>query len=398
MLASFLLVLLVHPRWEHRGLCVAFLAVVGALHAVSLANAFGGPIPGAQWDAWTFHRQAAQLAEAGSWPALSIGTKLYEYILTAAYRLFGAHILVGQSLSVLVATLSLMTISAVAVNLGVADNRVRVGMILMAGLFPTFLYHNALTFREAYELLGLVLGVLCALKAFEDHRPVWIGGAVLSLLFMGLFHHVLLGISVILICVFVLFLYAPGLKSKRSFVVMTALIAMIGGLGYVAITNIPITLENDYIKKIRQEQGIVKAIVKYRNAIESRQPRTSFDLDIDTSSRTELAIGAVYNYWNYLVRPFVSDFESSADLVPLASSVIRIALLAFLAWLVLRRGLVDRRTAFCIAAYLVVTMVWSLGTTNYGQAFRHHALTDWLLVLLAGYAFVHRHRRRPVGS
>lgn len=399
VLASFLLILLVHPRWESTGLCVAFLAVVGALHAVSLTNAFFGPLPGAEWDARSFHHQAAQLADIDTWPVLSIGTKLYEYILTAAYRLFGSHILVGQSLSVLVTTVTLMTMSAVAANLGVTDSRTRAGMILVAGLFPTFLYHNALTFREPYELLGLMLAVLCVLKALEEHRPAWISGAVLGLLFMGLFHHILLGISVLLICIFILFLYVPGLNSKRHLVVMITAIVMIGGTGYVVITNAPITMENDYIKKIRQEQSIVDAIVKYRSQIESRQPRTSFNLDVDTSSGSGVAKGAVHNYWNYLGRPYVSDLESAADLVPFASTAARILLLVFLLWhVVSNRRVVNAKTAFCIITYFVITMVWSLGTTNYGQAFRHHALTDWLLVLLTGYVLVHRERRRPAVS
>lgn len=380
---------MVYPGYERKVLFASFLVIVSALHALSFTNVFGGTLPGAEWDARTFHQQAARLAEAGAWPQLSIGSQLYEYILAGAYRVFGAHILVGQSLSVLAATLTLMVINATAVNLGAVDSRVRAGVILVAGLYPTFLYHNALTFREPYELLGLALGVFFVLKAIEETKPAWIAGAVLSFLFMGMFHHILLGIGVVLLCIFVLLLYAPGLKSKRNYVVVTALIAMISGLGYAAITSIPVATENDYVKKIRQERGIVGAIVQYRSTIEARMPRTSYDLDIDASSGAGIAKGAAYNYWNYLARPFATDLEVAADSVPFLSAAVRVVLIVILLGLVLGGRLADRRMAFCACTYIVVTLVWSLGTTNYGQAFRHHALTDWLLVLMAGYA-VHR--------
>lgn len=386
ILAGLLLIVLVHPRCSRKDVMVVFLVVVGALHAVSFVNVFSGPLPGAQWDARTFHHHAAQFAEAGQWPVLSIGTMVYEYILTGAYRLLGSHMLVGQSLSVLLATLALITVSAITVNLGVVDSRVRAGIILGVGLYPTFLYQNALTFREPYELLGLVLGVFFVLKALEEYKWRWVVGAVSSFVFMGLFHHVLLGICVLLICIFVVLLYAPGMKSKRNYATVTILVAMITGVGYVAITNIPITLENDYIKKIRREQGLVEAIVQYRSSIESRDPRTSYDPGLDESSGPGLALAVANNYWNYLARPYISDLESAVDIIPFASSWVRVALLAFLLCVAMSRRRLDRRIVFCACVYLVVTTVWSLGTTNYGQAFRHHALTDWLLVVMAGHA------------
>jgi hypothetical protein len=28
-----------------------------------------------------------------------------------------------------------------------------------------------------------------------------------------------------------------------------------------------------------------------------------------------------------------------------------------------------------------LSFTWSIGTTNHGQAFRHHVMTDWILIL-----------------
>lgn len=382
---------------DHRTVLLAFALVVAALHALSFANAFGGPLPGAQWDANTFHTLAVRLVEADAWPAISIGTKFYEYILTGSYRLLGSDILVGQSLSVLAAACTLWVVNAASVTLGVSDGRIRAGIVLLTGLYPTFLYHNALTFREPFELLGLASGVFFVVKALQAFRWKWAAGAVLSFLFMGLFHHVLLGICVLLVCLFVLLLYIPKLGNARNHAVLAALIVLTTALGYFAIMNIPITLENNYIKEIRKERGIIEAIVRYRDSIERRDPRTSYASPISADTAAGIARSGAANYWNYLSRPFVSDLERVSDGVPFASSMGRLLLLAGFLWLVFSSGAFNRQLAFCLGTYIVVTAVWSLGTTNYGQAFRHHALTDWLAVVMFGYALsVAMSRRRAV--
>lgn len=379
---SFLPVYVMHRRGEPACVSASFGVVVLLLHALSLVNVFSGPLPGAHWDAETFHDTAVKLVESGAWPQISMGTKFYEYMLTATYKLFGTQLLVGQSLSVLAGAGALMIIDAIAVSLGVGDPRIRAGVILVAGLYPTFLYHNALTFREPFELLGLASGVFFVVKTLQAFRWKWVAGAVLSFLFMGLFHHVLLGICVLLICLFVLLLYIPKLGNARNHAVLAALIVLTTGLGYFAIMHIPITLENNYIKDIRKERGIIEAIVRYRDSIESREPRTSYDSSIDADTAAGIAGSGAVNYWNYLSRPWVSDLERPSDGVPFASAIGRMALLAGFAWLAFASGAFNRELAFCLGTYLVVTAVWSLGTTNYGQSFRHHALTDWLAVVM----------------
>lgn len=382
VLVSFLPVYLMRRRGEPACMQVSFSVVVLALHALSFVNVFAGTLPGAQWDAETFHEQALKLAEAGTWPPVSMGTQFYEYILTGAYKLLGGHLLVGQSLSVVAAALVLVAINATAGSLGLRDARVRSAVVLVCGLFPTFLYHGALTFREPYELLGLAAGVFFVLKAFQAFSWRWAAGALLSFLFMGLFHHVLLGICVLLVCLFVLLLYGPKLGNIRGYAAVAGLLVLISGLGYLAITNIPITLENNYVKEIRKEHGIIRAIVSYRGSIDRADPRTSFGSSIAADSVGGFAGDAAVNYWYYLSKPFVTDLQTTADVVPAASSLARLALLAGLLWLALGRGAFDRNLAYCLGTYLVVTAVWSLGTTNYGQAFRHHALTDWLAVVM----------------
>ena len=46
-----------------------------------------------------------------------------------------------------------------------------------------------------------------------------------------------------------------------------------------------------------------------------------------------------------------------------------------------------------LAIYVSLTCVWAVGTTNYGQAIRHHLLTKWIILLL-GYPLIANFCRR----
>ena len=35
-----------------------------------------------------------------------------------------------------------------------------------------------------------------------------------------------------------------------------------------------------------------------------------------------------------------------------------------------------------LVVYFAMTLIWNIGTTNHGQALRHHMMTDWLLLLV----------------
>jgi len=53
-----------------------------------------------------------------------------------------------------------------------------------------------------------------------------------------------------------------------------------------------------------------------------------------------------------------------------------------LIYLVIKRNQIPKGLGYLLILYFVVTAMWSLGTTNYGQAFRHNSITDWILAIV----------------
>lgn len=393
-LICVLLAGIVRPYRDQKAILVSVILVVLALHAVSFINVFVVTLPGAESDAKLFHQRAVEFVRKDNWPQVSIGTQTYHFILTGLYRLFGEYQFLGQGLSILAATGTLICTNRIAQCLGMDNEYWPAGIVLAVGFAPTFLLHNALILREPFELLGFAMGIFFVLKTLSEPRPIWFLGAAAGFLFMGVFHHVLLGVGFVLIGGSVVFLYGRSAAHVRGYGIVIAGVVAIGVAGYLTVIYAPATSGNDYVKEIRERGGIVGAIQNYRNEIERESPRTSYNVAIDSSSIMQTAKGLTLNYWNYLSRPGLGDLDRAADIVPFLSSLLRILLIAAVAWFLLFRRPVNQNLLYCAFAYFLVTAVWSLGTTNYGQAFRHHSQTDWLAITMAAYALNDELRRR----
>ncbi len=370
----------------------SFFAVVSAHHAVSVFNYLVFTLPGAEHDAHTFHWHAANAAMVGRAPELSIGTEMYEHLLYLVYRVFGSNKLVGQSVSVLVSAVGLVLVLGVARQFGIKNERYKAALILVAGLTPSFLYFVSLTFREPFEVLGLIGGVVYALDAANTRSVAKLGISSGSLIFMGLFHHILFGMSFVLIAIGIAyFLYKGGYSGLRLTVGVGASAVVVLMLGYAAVIYVPATEGNDYIRILRESGGVVEMIDRYRTAVERNLPRSTYGYQVDTSSVPALMYGIAKSYASYLFGP--ASIRSALDVVPMINSIGRIAAFALVAFLLIRRrargvgGL-----SYILAVYLLITLMWSLGITNYGQAFRHHSMTDWMLavvLVLACHRLVH---------
>lgn len=391
VVASVLVIGMMRPYREQRIVIGAIVLVVLALCVVSYTNVYILALPGGESDAKLFNKYAVELLRQGQWPDVSIGTQVYLWILTGFYRLLdprpavSEYLLIGQSLSIVVATATLVFINRIAENLGIASGYWRAGVVVVAGLLPVFLLHNALTLREPYQLLGLVMGVYCVLRALDQPTmQLWLCAAA-GLFFMGVFHHVLLGVSFVLIGVGVLMPYLSRPATRQGYTIAAVLVVVLGAMAYVTVNVVPATKGNDYVKDIRGKGGLIEAIKGYRGEVEGAQPRTSYSVPIDSSSVVGTAKGLAANYWLYLTEPLWRAPERTADLVPRASSGFRLAMLGLVMWFLIFKSKAHPKILFLGLSYVVITMVWSLGTTNYGQAFRHHSLSDWLLVLMVAY-------------
>ena len=77
------------------------------------------------------------------------------------------------------------------------------------------------------------------------------------------------------------------------------------------------------------------------------------------------------------------------DVVVMGESLLRLILIASLvATLLHARGTERRVYLYLFVAFVTMTFYWSIGTTNLGQAVRHHVLTNWVVLAGGGPALI----------
>ena len=363
-------------------LLAAFYTVTTVLQFVSLFNYAVFTLPGADLDASTFSIHALSAAGSGNAPVISVGTGIYEYILYLTYTIFGENKLVGQALSILVSVTSCVFLLGIARHLNI-KGKFSVILLIIAGLTPSFLFYMSLTFREVFQLFGLIGGIYFAYESFSKKSLVSLFVSSLFFVFMGIFHHILLGLSFILIFITLVFYFMSSELSKKQ-IIQNIMVAIIGvsAIGYIVMVNIPAGEGNDYIRILRESGSVVNMVDRYRDAVEKNLPRSTYGFRVDTSSLAGVGYGLVLSYVNYLYGPSVLKINKAIDVVPALNALMRFLVTLLLIYLVIKRNQIPKGLGYLLILYFVVTAMWSLGTTNYGQAFRHNSITDWILAIV----------------
>ncbi len=399
-LVSYLAVFSLRDIRNTRLVALAFLVVITAHHAISVYNFWYWPLPGANLDAFTFHLKAQEAVSAGNAPIFSVGTGIYEAVLYFAYRVFGPCLLVGQTLSVLAAAIIGIIAYRITKFLNVNDERLLALLVVLVGLTPSFLLYTSLTFREPFQLLAFITGVFLSIKAIKE-KAIWLMPvSALSFILMGLFHHILMGAAFVLIFVSVLFYLIKHRVNLNKLVLQLGMVSvLIVFTGYWVTVLIPASEGNNYVRILKESGGVVEMIERYRHAVEKNLPRSTFGYSVETTSITGLVGGLLKSYGSYLFGPGPGSIRNNLDIVPFINSMWRIlSVLIIGVYMFMRRGRVDLLAVYLSINFLFLTLLWSLGTTNYGQAFRHNAITDWIIAILLVYTVNNLISKRIAGE
>ena len=371
----------------YRTLPIILVFILGVLahHGVSLTNLLTG-LPGTEGDSYYFHLNAFYAVDDGRYPIISIGTGVYEWLLVAVYSVLGPTKLNGQSLSILCGAVSIVMTMQMAHCLEV--NNVRAMLLLIClMLTPTHLFFTSITFREPFQLIGLTGGFLFFMLATMNRNWWYCVPGVLMFLFMGLFHHVLLALAAALSTIGLIIVFFNTVASRKVSVSISllTLVAMTFA-GYFLVTMIPASPGNDYIEMLLASENISHFIFRYREAVDSANPRTTYGFMVETFDWRAALAGLSRSYLYYIGGPWPHELDKAIDYVPFVNSIARTTLIIACVYLVFR-GHGNKSVVSLLLLFFLVTLMWSIGSTNYGQAFRHNVQTDWILFLVFAVCF-----------
>jgi hypothetical protein len=350
--------------------------------AVSM-GLISGPLSDAGW----FHLRARESGLAGL--VLRAGSEFYERLLGAVYDILGSSPLLAAELSVLAFAASMVVFANLMRELGVA--RHRAGLLALYALPFSAIFFTSTIMREGCQLLGLILAVYFVLRFRRTGSLAAIVLACFSAMIAALLHDALLIFSAAFLPLAVLWPIGtrdpasaagghdhPATRRAVRYVVLVGL--LIAGWRVMS-EGVPGSMALGAITSRRA----LEFAAQFREAGFGIEARTTYGVRLDTSSPGAFVASVAVIFVYYMFAPFPWQIRAPADVLGCVEAVLRLVLLCFALQTWRRTSGADRRNrGLLLLAYFALAGLWSLGTINYGTAYRHHVTTNWLLVLLGG--------------
>ena len=360
---------------------------------IAFFNGFVGPTYGSSDDALGFHLNAVGYSQNLVFDGFVL-TYIYSYILGFFYFITTDSLFLGSALSALGWLASAFILLRIMRILSFKmSNQWRV--MLIYALIPTSLMYTSVTLREPFQLLFINLAVYAALKIyFHRSNAHWLV-LFLAVVGMGAMHGALLAFGIFII-VGTLFLLTSRNRKGVSFtkvVLVTPVVILCLFYGFELFTSL--TSYGD-----RLDDGLSVAVQVYQEGT------LSDGYDSRANYRTEVAINGLGGFilslpsflFQYLFEPMPWNISSIVDVVVLLENMLRF----WLIWNVLKYLVgsysnkpmfvahnyfgYERCILFIFLSYLLIESLWSLGTSNWGTASRHHVPSLGLLLVM-GFAY-----------
>ena len=363
-----------------------FLRLVNAFY-----NGFIGPTFGSSDDALGFHLNAVEHSQNLVFDVFVMG-HIYTYILGIFYFITTDSLFLGSALSALGWLASAFILLRIMRILSFEmSNQWRV--MLIYALIPSSLMYTSVTLREPFQLLFINLALYAALKIYF-HRSIahWLV-LFLAAVGMGALHGALLASAIFIIAGTLFLLTTRNRKgvSFTKFVLVSPILILCLFYGFLLFMNL-----SSYGDRL--EDGLGFAIQKYQEGTMAAEQRASYRTDIEINGLGELILSLPSFLFQYLFEPMPWKISSILDVVVLLENMLRFWLiwnaLKYLVgsylnqpMFVARNYLGNKRFIFFIfLSYLVMEILWSLGTSNWGTASRHHVPSLGLL-LVVGFVY-----------
>ena len=354
-------------RWVLRTIWLGFAAHLG----IALWNGLAGPSFGAEVDAQTFHRYAAQVARYQQPPEGSLAVYSYAHALGLVYRVTGVSLLVGSLLSCLAWLASAFLVRSM-MRLLRADTTAQCAALLVFGLMPSTVLWNSVTLREPYQLLCVNLAMFASLRILvaRDYR-CWL--LLIAAIVFGTYLHAVVAVFGVFVAALTLFLelWRPlGVAGRIALVVVIS-------LAVIAVAIVLFRTVFMYDLKSGPQTALENFLLKGMYPA-----RTNYRETTSIGGMLGLAMFVPVSLFQYLFEPMPSSVNAPIDAGYVLENVLRAIMIGSMLSAVLRTsGLERRNVVVVLLSYFCIETLWSMGTLNWGTSARHHLPAAGLLAL-----------------
>lgn len=367
------------------GVLVAGLIAIFSHQLLSVANVLYGPFSFTAFDAASFHLHAVQRVEMPETKVWSLGSDIYKSLLASVYSIFGVSVWLGQAFSIVFFAISSVVFVRFSKTLRLSSSSIEIGLLLF-GLLPSSLMFGSLTLRETFMTLFFMWGVYAAFLAIHDDDRsrqwklyLW---AVVAFFMMGIFHMILLVYALLVCALLFLILYAQRAPIKKTLIQSLVCVVAVGVVLLLIKEMLPVNLADNYFAMLRiQVAGevvpIPHAVSIYHQTANATGANTQYDAALEFTTWGRMFYVFFYSYAFYLGWPVTGDYTQLSTWVLMAEALFRLLGIA----LMLLMAKHNKQWYWLVMVYVSLTFLWNIGTSNHGQALRHHMMTEWILIL-----------------
>lgn len=371
---------------DNKNLMIIYILIITIYQLIAFTNAFWFRTLGADMDANSFHVLAVNLSETGVFVFQS-DASLYKNILGFLYSLTAPSHIIGEQLSILSISISIIFFIKILDLLELKRNQAAM-VALYAGL-PTMFMLGAITLREPIQLSLLVISVYFGLKMRVVLKNKLINFILLVVFATasGLFHKGIFLFSIILIFLFLIWNIDEIKKQSKisKYRLLTLIFTPFLILTFFFFaSNSDITGAEIYRKLLNFD--FLDSIARHRTY--TPIGRASYNIDFDYSSIFMIIYSSFLIYINYLFAPFVWQISSIFDVYASTEALLHLILIYYSIKLLVKKSIGRHKLiVLMFFFFFFITLIYALGTTNYGTGMRHKMLSWWLLVITGGPLF-----------
>jgi hypothetical protein len=352
-------------------------------------NGYWGPSPGADFDALGLNGFASAVATSGVFDDLRIGYVPYTNFLGFIYYLTIDHIFIGSIISCFAWLISAIYLKRSFGLIGVARN-VSNKAFFIYSLLPSSILFTSVTIREPFQLLFVNLAIYSIIKINVKNKIENWFFLIFSVVCMGSLHGALLAFGILLLAGFLVFPKGgfSEFKITIKLIVLLLISVFLTVYGFSNFGSIAYDLSG----------GLDNSIQDYQQSLLGVDARTHYKTDVNLSGFGDLLLFLPAGYIQYLFEPFPWRVGSFSDLMLLGENLLRF----FLIWRAIKFLFFSGKNRFFIlqlvfVSYLVMELIWSVGTINWGTSVRHHIPALGML-LLSAYAFQKNFKNERFGN
>ena len=341
---------------------------------VSIYNGLNGPIPGAENDAILFHEIVVSILNGeGHFRSDTFGLSTFLQIHAFIAKIFVPSIIVGGLFSAFIWLLSALIILQITKDLKFSDED-RFFCLIIYCFFPSSILITSVMLREVFQLLFVNLAFFFLIKSFISSKLKSVLLFVLSIITLVIaaqFHKGLVifaPLSVILSIIYLAILGVDKLKIPNKKILITSMLIFIS---FCLVITIKFKLESINFQYDEFISKMIERLVAQNN--NHNIGRATYMHHKEMDSILDIIFFIPEMFINYFIQPTPSNIDTFGDYIAFFENILRIAFIAFCIFFSFNKDVPNRKIFILLFLnFLLLELVWSIGTVNYGTAIRHH--------------------------